>query len=87
MNAAFSGGHVLASVLFIVFGAAIFAGAVLHVGKLVLGPAGPALPPAERRWQDAAVLALGLVLVGIAFWLPRPLVDLIRGAARVIGGE
>ncbi|MGE5645815.1 MAG: proton-conducting transporter membrane subunit [Acidobacteriota bacterium] len=87
VNAAFSGGHVLASVLFIVFGAAIFAGAVLHVGKLVLGPAGPALPPAKRRWQDSAVLALGLVLVGIAFWLPRPLVDLIRGAARVIGGE
>lgn len=87
VNAAFSGGHVLASVLFILFGTGIFAGAVLHVGKLVLGPQGSALPATRRGWQDSSVLAMGLVLIGIAFWLPRPLLELIRGAARVIGGE
>jgi hydrogenase-4 component F len=87
VNAAFSSGHILASVLFILFGTGIFAGAVLHVGKLVLGPAGPALPALRRPWQNSSVLALALVLIGIAFWLPRPLLELIRGAARVIGGE
>ncbi len=87
VSTAFTGGHILASVLFVVFGTCIFAGAAVHVGKLVLGPAGPALPPLRTRWQDSSVLAMGLVLVGIAFWLPAPLLELIRGAARVIGGE
>ena len=86
VNAAYRSGHTLASVLFVLFGTGIFAGAVLHVGRLVLGPAGPSLPVFRRPWQDASVLALGLMLVGIAFWLPRPLLELIRGAARVIGG-
>jgi hydrogenase-4 component F len=87
VNAGFSSGHIVASVLFILFGVGIFAGAVVHVGKLVLGPSGPALPVLRSRWQDSSVLALGLALVAIAFWLPAPLLELIRGAARVIGGE
>ncbi len=88
VNAAFSGGHTLASVLFMLFGTGIFAGAVLHVGKLVLGPAGgPGLPRLNLGWQNSSVLALGLVLVGIAFWLPQPVADLAAAAARVIGGK
>jgi hypothetical protein len=33
------------------------------------------------------VLALAAVLVVIGFWLPTPLLELIRGAARVVTGE
>ena len=40
VRAAFAGGHYLPSVLFILFGTGVFAGALLHVGGLVLGPAG-----------------------------------------------
>ena len=87
VQAGFAGGHYLPSVLFILFGTGVFAGALLHVGGLVLGPAA-AGPPAERRpWQGAAVLALAAVLVVIGFWLPVPLLELIRGAARVVAGE
>jgi hypothetical protein len=32
------------------------------------------------------MLALAAVLVVIAFWLPAPLLELIRGAARVVAG-
>jgi hydrogenase-4 component F len=88
LNAAFSGGHIWASVLFMLFGTCIFAGAVLHIGKLVLGPAGDAgIAPMRLSWQNSTVLALGLVLVGMAFWLPAPVVDLAGAAARIIGGK
>jgi len=87
VQAGFAAGHFVPSVLFILFGTGVFAGALLHVGGLVLGPAAEG-PPAERRpWQDASVLALAAVLVVIGFWLPVPLLDLIHGAARVVAGN
>ena len=87
VNAAFRGGHELTGILFVLFGTGVFAGAVLHVGKLVLGPAGSTVPAPRRPWRNSALLIIGTLLVGIAFWLPGPLLDLIRGAARVIGGD
>ncbi len=87
VQAGLAGGHTLQSVLFILFGTGVFAGALLHVGGLVLGPSEVSAPAAPRPWQTAAVLSLAVVLVVIGFWLPAPLLDLIRGAARVVGGE
>ena len=87
VSAAFAGGHTAAGVLFILFGTGVFAGAVLHVGKLVLGPAGDSVPAPQRPWRNAALLAMGVLLVGIAFWLPGPLLALIRSAAQVVSGE
>ncbi len=48
-------------------------------------PANPA--PHCYPWRDTAILALVVVLVVIGFWLPGPLLGLIRGAARVVNGE
>ena len=86
VGAAFAGGHFVPGLLFILCATGIFAGMVLHLNRLVLGPAG------ESRtdwypWRDSAVLAVVVVLVVIAFWLPGPLLELIRGAGRVAGGE
>ena len=87
VQAGFAGGHYLSSVLFILFGTGVFAGALLHVGGMVLGPATEAQPAEWRHWQGAAILALAAVLVVIGFWLPAPLLALIRGAATVVAGE
>ena len=87
VQAALGGGHYLATALFVLFGAAIFAGAIWHVGGMVLGTGEDDSVVALRPWRDAAIATLGGVLVIIAFWLPGPLLDLIRGAARVITGE
>ena len=38
VRAAFDGGHVLTGVLFVLFGTGVFAGALLHVGGMILGP-------------------------------------------------
>ena len=88
VRAAFGAGHYLSTVLFVLFGTGVFAGALLHVGELVLGP-GVEQPAAAalRPWRDFSMLALAGILVILAFWLPSPLLDLIRGAARVVTGE
>ncbi len=85
VNAAFHGGHTLSGVLFVLFGTGVFAGALLHVGGLILGPSSE--PQAGRRpWRDGAVLAMAVVLVVIGFWLPSPLLELIHGAAGIVTG-
>ncbi len=40
VRAAFDGGHVLTGVLFVLFGTGVFAGALLHVGGMILGTEG-----------------------------------------------
>ena len=87
ITAAFSGGHRLAAILFIVFATAIFIGAVLHIAKLMLGPPGPSAPAPRQPWQDSAVIVMGVILVAIGFWIPGPLFALIRGAARIVALE
>jgi len=87
LQAAFAGGHYLSAVLFVVFGVGIFAGAVLHVGGLVLGPAEAGPVAKWYPWRDSAVLVAAAVLVVMGFWLPRPLFDLIESAARIVAGR
>ena len=86
VRAAMAGGHYLPSVLFVLFGTGIFAGALLHVGGLVLGPAGEERVSEWHPWRDTSVMVLAGVLIAIGFWLPAPLLELIRGAARVVAG-
>jgi len=87
LQAAFAGGHYLSAVLFVLFGVGIFAGAVLHVGGLVLGPAEAGPVAKWYPWRDSAVLVAAAVLVVMGFWLPRPLFDLIESAARIVAGR
>ena len=86
VRAALLGGQTLPAILFVLFGTAVFAGAVLHVGSLVLGPGGETIA-ARRPWRDNTILVLAVALVVIGFWLPAPLLHLIRGAARIVGGQ
>ena len=87
VRAAFGEGHPIATVLFVLFGTGVFAGALLHVGGLILGQGEQ--PPVRglRPWREFPMLALAAVLLVIGFWLPAPLLDLIRGAARVVTGD
>jgi len=87
VRAAFDGGHVLTGVLFVLFGTGVFAGALLHVGGMILGPRGEMAAAAPRPWRDGSLLALAAALVVIGFWIPAPLFQLIRGAAQVVNGQ
>jgi hydrogenase-4 component F len=86
VKAALDSGHYLITALFVLFGAGIFAGLLLRIGGLVLGAAGETPPAALDPWRDGPILALAGVLVVLAFYLPKPFFDLIRGAASVVAG-
>jgi hydrogenase-4 component F len=87
VRAAFDGGHLLTGVLFVVFGTGVFAGALLHVGGMILGPGGDTPVASRRPWRNGSLLALVSALVVIAFWVPAPLFQLISSAARVVSGQ
>ena len=87
VRAAIVGGHVLTGILFVLFGTGVFAGAIVHVGGMILGPRGDAPVAARRPWRDGSLLALASALVVIAFWVPAPLLELVRQAARLVSGQ
>ena len=37
-------------------------------------------------WRDTSIMILVVVLIVIGFWLPSPLLELVRRAARVVSG-
>lgn len=84
LRAAFESGHVWVAVLFVAFLVAIFAGFLVHIAKLVLGP-DPGLPPADTcAWKKYSLLGLAGVVIVMGFWLPAPLYSLIQGAAQIV---
>jgi hydrogenase-4 component F len=87
VRAAIDSGHLLTGVLFVLFGTGVFAGALWHVGGMILGPKGDTHVAGRRPWRDGSLLALAAVLVVIGFWVPGPLLSLIRGAAQVVSGQ
>lgn len=85
LTGTFLAGRLGTGALFLVFSAAIFAGALRHVGRLVLGPAEELAAPAATS-PGAALATLAVLLVVLAVWLPAPLFELIQAAARVVEG-
>jgi hydrogenase-4 component F len=86
LRAAFEGGHVLTGVFFVLFSIGLFTGVLLLLAGMVLGPAGDTPVVARRPWRDGSLLALAVVLVVIGFWVPSPLLELTREAAKVVSG-
>jgi hydrogenase-4 component F len=93
LRAGFTSGHVGAAAICVGFLAAIFAGFLVHFSRLVLG-AGPAAHRSASatekepsQWKMYSLIGLGAVVVTLAFWLPGPLFQLIRNAARIASGE
>jgi hypothetical protein len=63
----------------------VFAGALLHVGGMILGPGDGGVAPL-RPWREGSLIVLAVVLVVIGFWVPGPLLELIHRAASVVSG-
>jgi len=87
LRAAFEGGRVAAAALFVALLVAIFTGFLANIVRLVLG-ADPGLPQAEScPWKKYSLIGLASFVVVLGFWLPGPVYELIRNAARIAKGE
>jgi hydrogenase-4 component F len=91
LRAGFLGSHVTATSIFLAALVVLFCGSAYQVGRLVLGP--PRDPDERRRplperfdlGTATAIVAASLAVVS-AFYLPAPLMALIRAATRVVWG-
>jgi hydrogenase-4 component F len=84
LRAGFAAQRIGAVILFVVFVVAIFCGFFYHVANLVFGPPN-GIPRGEfSRWKTFPVIALSLIVVILAFWLPAPVYALIDGASRIL---
>jgi hydrogenase-4 component F len=91
VRAGFLGPHVTATSIFLGALIVLFCGFAFQTGRLVLGPR---RDPADRRVPlperfdvatGTAIVAAALA-IGSAFYLPPPLMDLIRAATAVVWG-
>jgi len=89
LAAGFSGAHVTVTAVFLAALMVLFCGFAYQVGRLVLGPP---RDPADRRvplperfdFGMATVIAAAAIAVVSAFYLPGPLMALIRAATQVV---
>ena len=86
LRAVFNRGPVALAVLFVAFLLAIFAGFLVHIANLVLGP-DPGVPRVPAcRWKKFSVAALAVVVIVMGFWIPAPLFQLIQNAVGIVTG-
>jgi hydrogenase-4 component F len=91
LRAGFLGAHPTATAVFLAALVILFCGFTYQIGRLVLGeqPADRSTP-AEREtldWGVAVTLVAALIAVVSTFYLPGPLMGLIRAAVSVVSGE
>ncbi len=87
LSAAVAGGRNWAAALVIAGLVTIFAGFLIHMARMNLGPARDGAPrAAECPWKMGAMLGVALAVAGLGFWLPGPLYQLARESAFILGG-
>ena len=88
LRAGFLGPHVIATSVFLGALVILFCGFAYQIGRLVLGePSAEGRATADREtldWGVAVTLVAALLAVVSTFYLPGPLIGLIRAAAAVV---
>jgi len=85
IRTAFGTEHFLAGAFFILFGLGVFTGVTLHVSGMLLGTSEEPRA-AWHPWRDTPIVILAVLLIVTGFWLPAPLLELIRRASLVVSG-
>jgi hydrogenase-4 component F len=74
--------------LFVAGVVTIFAGFLVHLSKLSLGePVQTGPPAAECPWKLTAMLTVAVAVIGLGFWLPGPLYELVRQTTQILGNN
>ena len=86
LRAGFLGPHVIATSVFLAALVILFCGFAYQIGGLVLGEqAGdPVADPETLDWGVGVTLVAALIAIVSTFYLPGPLMGLIRAAAAVV---
>ena len=90
LRAGFAGAHVTVTAVFLAALVALFCGVAAQIGRLVTGPPPEPTetPPDPERFDIglATTSVAAVVAVVSAFYLPAPLLALIRAATLVVWG-
>jgi hydrogenase-4 component F len=86
LSGALAAGRGWMAFLFIGGVVTIFAGFLVHMSKLSLGTPLPGeTRAAECPWKLGAMAIVAVAVIGLAFWLPGPLYELVQETALIIG--
>jgi hydrogenase-4 component F len=90
LRAGFAGPHLMATSIFLFALVVLFCGFAYQIGRLVLGAAAPAraaaMEPEVVDWGMGVTLVAAAIAIVSTFYLPAPLIALIRAAAGVVSG-
>jgi hydrogenase-4 component F len=89
LSAAFAAKRGWAAFLFIAGVVTIFAGFLVHMARMNLGPPRHDAPARAREcpWKMSAMALVSAVIITLGFWLPGPLHQLVQQTVRIIGGS
>jgi hydrogenase-4 component F len=88
LSGALAAHHAWMALLFVAGVVAIFIGFLIHISKLSLGaPAKENVRAKECPWKLGAMIFVVTAIVGMAFWLPAPLYELVRQTTEILGGN
>jgi hydrogenase-4 component F len=87
LSAGFRQGYVVAAIAMLVLIALIFVGFLFYLNNMVFGKVNPAIKPGEMSYLSIVAMGLSaLLIVGLGFFIPNPLSDLLHQASAVLGG-
>jgi hydrogenase-4 component F len=90
LRAGFGGPHALAASVLLAALVVLFCGFAYQVGRLVLGPQQADSVKATPETLDLCLvtaMVAAIIAVTVGFYMPNPLLDLIRAATQVVGGH
>ena len=89
LKAAIDARSTVVLVIFLLGTATVFVGALRHALVMAWGPGPPEGPPHGKTStlvDGGLVFACVAALVLLGFWIPKPLLQTIHAAARIVGG-
>jgi hydrogenase-4 component F len=85
LSAGFLGGHIIASVLFLLFIIMIFAGFFYNLTKMTFGNPKPGITPGEvSRWTLGAMMILVVFVIILGVYIPHDFIEMINRVVKVV---
>jgi hydrogenase-4 component F len=85
LSSGFLGGHIIASVLFLLFIIMIFAGFFYNLSKMTFGNPKPGITPGEvSRWTLGAMVILVVFVIILGVYLPHDFIEMINRVVKVV---